>query len=293
MLLKEKIKMSQNKRNFDEWIEKFKSSISNYSYYVDFESVYKNIKKYKNELDILNSLIGSEDIEDKFESILRKNPKVIKCIPILLAKREDSIFCMDNEGIFEYSFDSLNYTIEQYKVFMRKTGLFELLQKHLVNNIEDYIIGVEVGLNSNGRKNRGGHLMENLVQEYVEKTGVKYYKEMYLSDVQKKWGIDLSAISNVGKTKKRFDFVVKTKDCVYGIEVNFYASNGSKLNETARSYKMLTEEAKNISGFKFVWLTDGKGWMGARHNLEETFDVLDNLYNLNEIENGALENLFK
>ena len=116
---------------------------------------------------------------------------------------------------------------------------------------------------------------------------------MYISDIQKKWGIDLSAISNEGKTEKRFDFIVKTPLQIYGIETNFYKSGGSKLNETARSYKTLALEAQTVPGFSFVWFTDGKGWHSASHNLEETFDVLPHLYNIHDMEAGIMETLFK
>ena len=96
---------------------------------------------------------------------------------------------------------------------MRKTGLFELLSKHLLNNLYDYVTGVETGLDSNGRKNRGGHQFENLVERYICKAGFEkdknYFKEMYLSDVEEKWNVDLSSLSNKGKTRKRFDYVVK------------------------------------------------------------------------------------
>lgn len=103
-----------------------------------------------------------------------------------------------------------------------------------------------------------------------------------------KWGIDLSAISNSGKMEKRFDFVIKTDNMIYGIETNFYASGGSKLNETARSYKQLSQEADTIDGFTFVWFTDGQGWQSARHNLEETFDVMENIYSIDDLENGII-----
>ena len=116
---------------------------------------------------------------------------------------------------------------------------------------------------------------------------------MYISDIQKRWNLDLSSISNTGKTEKRFDFVVKKGNTVYGIETNFYASSGSKLNETARSYKTIALEAKGIKGFAFVWFTDGIGWQSAKHNLEETFDVLDNLYCIADLENGIINKLFK
>jgi type II restriction enzyme len=182
---------------------------------------------------------------------------------------------------------------------MKKTGLFELIQNHIISNLVDYATGVETGLDSNGRKNRGGHLMENLVERYIQKAGFRkgenYFKEMYLSDIQSKWGVDLSSLSNSGKADKRFDYVVKTSTTIYAIETNFYGGGGggSKLNETARSYKMIAEEAKNIQGFKFVWFTDGTAWNRAKHNLEETFDVLEDLYSIDDMENGIMNKIFK
>ena len=180
---------------------------------------------------------------------------------------------------------------------MRKTGLFDLISNHIINNLVDYATGVEVGLDSNGRKNRGGHLMENLVESYFQKEGVvkgvDYFKEMYISDIENRWGINLSGISNQGKAEKRFDFVIKTDKTIYGIETNFYTGGGSKLNETARSYKTIALEAKEIDGFAFVWFTDGyDGWKSARHNLEETFDVLETIYCITDLENGIVKKLF-
>ena len=163
---------------------------------------------------------------------------------------------------------------------------------HLVNNLVDYVTGVETGLDSNGRKNRGGHLMEDVVEGFIKETGVEYYKEMYLAEIERKWGLDLSALSNDGKARKRFDFVAKTPTTVYAFETNFYASSGSKLNETARSYKLLAQESKGISGFTFVWITDGLGWKSAKNNLRETFDETEFLYSIVELENGALSDLF-
>ena len=180
---------------------------------------------------------------------------------------------------------------------MRETGLFDLLEKHIVNNLVDYATGVETGLDSNGRKNRGGHLMEDLVESFIIKAGfvkdVSYFKEIYIHQISEMWNVDLSAISNQGKMEKRFDFVVKTSAMVYGIETNFYGSGGSKLNETARSYKTLALETDTIDGFTFVWFTDGKGWTSARHNLEETFDVMPHIYNIKDLESGIMSEVFK
>lgn len=279
-------------RNFSEWLSKFRSSIANYGYYVDFEKVHRNVDGIKIELNILNSLIGSKDIENDFENLVARYPETLKCIPLLLAVREKEIYAIDGDGEFTYNFKKANYSVEQYKIFMRKTGLFDLLEKHIISNLIDYATGVEMGLDSNGRKNRGGHLMEDLVESFIVKAGFKkgegYFKEMYIHEITDKWGIDLSAISNSGKMEKRFDFVIKTDNMIYGIETNFYASGGSKLNETARSYKQLSQEADTIDGFTFVWFTDGQGWTSARHNLEETFDVMENIYSIDDLENGVI-----
>ena len=285
-------------RNFAEWLLTFTDSIANYKYYIDFETIYKNAEIYKIELNMLNSLIGSEDIEKEFEGLVHKYPEVLKCIPILLAVRQSEIIVLDDEGNkFEYNFNKMNYDIEQYKVFMRETGIFDLLKKHLVNNLYDYVLGVECGLNSNARKNRGGHLMEDLVEKFIQKAGFKkgetYYKEMYKQEIENKWKLDMSFISNKNQSTKRFDFVVKTDNCIYGIETNFYAAGGSKLNETARSYKMIAEESDKVVGFEFVWFTDGMGWISARNNLKETFDNMKNVYNIADMKNGIMREIFQ
>ena len=286
------------KRNFSEWLLTFTDSIADYKYYIDFETVYRNAEKLKLELNMLNSLIGSKTIESDFDNLVTKYPEVLKCIPILLAVRQSEIIVLDKDGNkFEYNFKEMNYTLEQYKTFMRETGLFDLIQNHLVNNLYDYVLGVESGLNSNARKNRGGHLMEDLVENLIQKAGfVKnetYFKEMDLRLIEEKWKLDMSFISNQKQATKRFDFVIKTDSCIYGIETNFYAASGSKLNETARSYKMISEESKQIEGFEFVWFTDGTGWISARNNLKETFDNMEHIYNINDLKNGIIKNVIK
>ena len=282
-------------RNFNDWLSKFKTSISDYKYYVDFEKIYKNVDKVKVELNILNSLIGSKNIEEEFQNILIKYPETLECIPLLLAVRSREIFVKDEINEYLFKFDKMVYSIKDYIKFMRESGLFDLLQNHIINNLYDYVLGIEVGLDSNGRKNRGGHLMENLVESYIIKAGYKkdvdYFKEIYLKDIEKKWNLDLSEISGHNTSTKRFDFVIKTDKQVYVIETNFYSSGGSKLNETARSYKMLAQESKKVDGVTFMWFTDGTGWNSAKKNLEETFNELETMYNINDLENGILNEL--
>lgn len=286
------------KRDFSKWLAGFRDSIADYGYYIDFQKVHRNVDEIKVELNILNSLIGSKSIEADFQNIVKRYPEVLKCIPLLLAVRASEIYCQDSNGGVLYNFNinksslGKQEVIEQYCYFMKETGLFDLLQNHIISNLIDYATGVETGLDSNGRKNRGGHLMEDLVESFIKKAGYKkgvtYFKEMYIHEITERWKVDLSAISNQGKMEKRFDFVIKTPNMIYGIGTNFYGSGGSKLNETARSYKTLALETDTISGFTFVWFTDGKGWNSARNNLEETFDVMDNVYNIKDLEDGII-----
>lgn len=287
--------MHTDMRDFDIWLSGFRPSIADYSYYVDFNKVFRNVDAIRIPLNILNSLIGSKNIEADFKQIVTQYPETLRCIPILLAKREFDIMAMDDEGQMDFHFDKPNYPIDEYTKFMRKTGLFNLMENHIVNNLVDYVTGIETGLDSNGRKNRGGHLMENLVESFLRKAGLikgtDYFKEMYIHEIEEKWGIDLSSISNNGKAEKRFDFVVKGAQTVYGIETNFYSSSGSKLNETARSYKTITLETDSLNNFKFVWFTDGCGWLNARNNLKETFDVLEHLYNISDLEKGIISEI--
>lgn len=218
------------KRDFNNWLAQFRKSIADYQYYIDFGKVFTNVDSIKVELNIMNSLIGSKNIEIEFDKLVTSYPNILKCIPILIAKREMDIEVLDEDGSFCYNFRIMNYDIEQYKVFMRKTGIFNLLENRIIGSLVDYVTGVETGLDSNGRKNRGGHLMENLVEAFIKKAGFKkdstYFKEMYIHEIENKFSIDLSSISNQGKAEKRFDFVVKTPSMVYGIETNFYGSSG-------------------------------------------------------------------
>ena len=282
-----------NNRSFENWFLTFKKSINGYRYYTDFEKVYRNVDKLKVQIHILNSLVGSKDIEKEFENILTQYPECLKVVPLLLAVRNNEIFCRDEFGETEYKFDKPFQSVKQYKYFMRQTGLFDLLENHCINSVYDYLTGVEVGLDSNARKNRGGHQMEDIVKFFLEKSGFSYYQEMYLDDIEKRWDYDLSPISSKGTSTKRWDFVVKTSDNLFAIETNFYTDGGSKLNETARSYKMIAEESAAIKNFTFVWITDGEGWKKAKRNLKETFLILPTLYNIHDLENGIFLEIFK
>lgn len=281
-------------RDFETWLSTMTDTVADWTYYTDFPKVFRNVNEIKIPLNLLNSLIGSKNIRQEFISLINKYPEVLKVVPIIIAKRiKDKIIIKTPEKDFYFDFKKVEYSNEEYADFLEKTGIFDLLQNRLIGNLVDYITGVEVGLDSNGRKNRTGHAMENLVEKFLKEYDFDYYKEMYQDDVEQTFDVDLSNITNKGTTQKRFDFVTSYNGIVYLIEVNFYSSGGSKLNETARSYKMITEEVKGIPNVEFVWFTDGKGWSSARNNLRETFEVLPTIFNINDCKNGALEFLKK
>lgn len=293
-------------RSFEKWFSTFDDSIASWTYYTDFAKIYKNANSLKNELNLLNGLIGSKNIEYDFKEIYNEYPKIIKAIPILIAKRlKDIIIVKSAERDYYFNFRNINYSIDDYIKFMRKSGILDLFENHLISNVYDYVLGVEAGMDTNARKNRTGDAMEDLVEEFILDAGyiknVNYFKEMDTNELKRKFNIDITAIlekiDRETKTKKgklatkRFDFVIKTKYNIYLIETNFYNSNGSKLNETARSYKMLFSELSKIDGIKFCWFTDGDGWKKAKSNLEETFSVTDNMYNIADLKSGIINNL--
>ena len=206
-------------RDFNAWLSTMKDSVATWTYYTDFNKVYENVQKIKVELNILNSLIGSKNIEEEFKSIVNQYPNVLVVVPILLAKREAEIKVQDADGNYVFNFVKMNYTVDQYALFMRNSGLFDLLQNHIINNLVDYVLGIEVGMDTNGRKNRTGHVMEDLVESYLIKAGLvkgkTYFKEMNASEVERRFHLDLSSLSNDGELEKRSLFLFREEIYAY------------------------------------------------------------------------------
>lgn len=292
-------------RDFEGWLGNFVESIATYGYYVDWDKIFSKVETLKVELHILNSLVGSRNIKREFLDLVARYPEIKHVIPILIAKRDSAVPVLDIEtGYQVFDFNSTSLSDEECAAFMEKSGLFHLISERIVDNLYDFVTGVETGLDSNARKNRGGHLMENLVRDYLLQAGLQcgsaqadqptpgwFYKEIYASKLES-WGLDMRPLTNQGKSGKRFDFAVCTNQTIFGIETNFYSSGGSKLNETARSYKQLAEESRQIPGFEFVWFTDGKGWHSAKRNLLETFEVMEHIYSIADLESGICTKLF-
>lgn len=283
------------KRSFEEIIGNLRDSIATYNYYVDFNKVYRNVNKVEMQLNLLNYLIGKDNIEQEFMKLIVEYPDVIEVIPILLAVREGEIKIIDGE-VISYSFKKMNREVADYTKLLRESGLVELFEKKKIKNLVDYVTGVEVGLDTNARKNRTGHLMEDIVESYIKKIpNVDYLKEATKNDIKKHFKTDELDDLNLDdekKTNKRFDFVVKSRTGkLLLIETNFYGGSGSKLNETARSYAKLGKDITGINGIEFVWITDGKGWRSTQNNLREAYSVIEHLYTLDDLDNGVLEKL--
>lgn len=280
-------------RNFEEWIETFISTIHTYTTWVDFSKVKRNANKLAVELNILNVLLGldGEHIKNRFIQLIQEYPKCLQCIPLLLAIRDSKIKQM--EGTFDFSSKYMMSLFKDKQVnyisFMEKSGLFEMMKNGSIKNLYDYVLGVETGLDTNARKNRVGQLMSNRVQDFFNKEHISYDKEMHCKKLQEKYNIDLPI------TNKRFDFVLKIDNVVFAVEVNFYSSGGSKLVPIAESYKNRYNILKDIKNFKFVWITDGKGWknIDAKKSLEKTFNVLEDIYNLNDLKNRQFISILK
>jgi len=160
--------------------------------------------------------------------------------------------------------------------FLDNTGLTEIFQSKKINDLVDYVFGIETGLDTNARKNRSGHVMEGMVSRILDKNGISYRQEVYSSE----WP-EITKV--LGDDEKRFDFVIETKEKTYLIEVNFYSGGGSKLNEVARSYSDIAPKINSVPGFEFVWITDGIGWNSAKNKLQEAYSIIPSVYNLTNI----------
>lgn len=244
--------------------------------YVDFRKVAANVDAISLRLNQLNYLIGQEDMGSAVRNLWNENPKVFSVLDILIAVRtKDRKKVLDSHGAVRSVSDYFT-SPEQITAFLDETGLTEVFQSKQIRNLVDYVFGVEVGLDSNARKNRGGHIMEALVADTLRRNGIAFEQEVYYTEFPE-------IVKALGADKKRFDFVVRTSRITYLIEANFYTGGGSKLNEVARSYSELAPKINAVPGFEFVWITDGIGWNDARNKLEEAFAHIPDIYNLSSL----------
>jgi type II restriction enzyme len=299
---KDVLRCTNDDQVFDYLLANLKPSNTLWSYFVNWEKVIENTKKIELALNILNYLIGKDNFDDEFRFIIKKNPDVIEVIPALVVRdgenKKKFQILVDYKSkklkYDSYDFSKKNLTdddIEKCLIFVKNTGLKDLIVSKKIKNLVDYMIGIEAGLDSNGRKNRGGHAMEDIVGTFINdvcrKNGYKYLKEANAEKIKTELGRNVT----VDKSSRRYDFVIDNKKDLFLIETNFYGGGGSKLKSTAGEYRNLYDVLKNKH--KFIWITDGIGWRKTSKPLRETFEYNDYLFNLSMLEKGILKFLLK
>ena len=261
---------------FNLFLSQLRETNATLDFYCDFPKIAKNVAEIEISLNTLNYLIGKEDLRAAVEALWNRDPRVFDVMDILIATRQkDNKKYIDNDGSM-YSVHSLFNSVDGVMKFLEGTGLEKVLKNKEVKDLVDYVFGVETGLDTNARKNRSGEITETLVARIFANAGITYREQ-----VSSKEFPTISAV--LGVDQKVFDFVITANDITYLIEVNFYSGGGSKLNEVARSYTDVAPKVNGVSGFEFVWITDGIGWNSARNKLEEAFAAIPNIYNLTTI----------
>ena len=264
-------------KDYDKFISQLQETNQTLDFFCDFDKISQNVEDIKLSLCMLNSLIGSTDMRKSVETIWNRDRTAFDVMNILIAVRsEGKKKIMDNIGRCVL-LDSLFQSADGVMEFLDSTGLTEVFKSRKINNLVDYVFGIETGLDTNARKNRSGHIMENMVARLFDNNDIKYRQEVYSYE----WP---EITSVLGDDEKRFDFVVQTAKMTFLIEVNFYSSGGSKLNEVARSYSDIAPKINSVPGFEFVWITDGIGWKSARNKLQEAFTIIPSIYNLSNIQ---------
>lgn len=265
-------------KQFDIFISQLKETNQTLDFFCDFEKIGRNVDDIKLSLCILNSLIGTSDLKKSVETIWNRDKTAFSVLPILIAVRDEGskkvLDSLNNIVEIKTFFGSIDRVIE----FLESTGLADLFRNRTIKDLVDYVFGIETGLDTNARKNRSGHIMENTVAQIFKDNNIKYRQEIYSSE----WKVITEVL---GTDKKRFDFVIETSNNTYLIEVNFYSDGGSKPNEVARSYSDIAPKINSVEGFEFVWITDGIGWKKAKNKIQEAYCIIPRVYNLTDIVN--------
>jgi type II restriction enzyme len=286
-----------NKNTLEGIVKHFQNTLleSNmtYSYFCNWEKIKQNIDKYRYEINILNYIVGQNNPKEKLKEILRKNPKTLQVIPLIIAVRDLNIAVIEDpekpiETLKKYDFGkaSLSDTeITEILSFCEHSCILDLFSE--IKNLNDFLLGVETGLDTNARKNRSGTAMELLIYPILKKIkDIEIYS-------QKKFGYvaDLNKIKiNDGLRSRKFDYVIKTPKKYFNVEVNYYAGQGSKPQEIVDSYINRNNEL-NGSGWGFIWISDGPGWKKGINQLTKAFSQMDYVLNVSFAKSGILEKI--
>ena len=264
-----------------------------YEFWVDWDKANRNSDEYKYQLGLLATLKGSDTPRKDLEKLLRRYPEVAEALPRLLAERGNELTILSGQS-HPFKYIDLDFAtrersseeIRQLATFAEKTGLLEMLSS--VTQPQDYLLGVEVGLDSNARKNRSGVVLESLVEDTIDalagaNKGLVCLKQTVFKQAAKAFDVDCPPAMSA----RRFDFALLHGGVPTNIEVNFYGGTGSKPSEIVGSYcdraRILKEH-----GWRFVWVTDGPGWLKMRNPLRVGVEAIDYVLNYQMLHDGLL-----
>ena len=263
-------------KNFGTFMSQLRETNQTLGFFCDFDKISNNVENIKLSLCMLNSLIGTNDLRRSVETIWERDKTAFNILDILIAVRSNGQKKVLNANGECVALNSFFESVDSVVEYLEDTGLAHILKEGRIKNLVDYVFGIETGLDSNARKNRSGHVMENMVSKIFDDNNITYRKEVY----SKEW-TDIKRV--LGDDEKRFDFAIEAHQKTYLIEVNFYSGGGSKLNEVARAYTDIAPKVNSVPNFEFVWITDGIGWKDARTKLHEAYNIIPSVYNLTSI----------
>lgn len=259
-------------KDFDKFMSQLSETNATLDFYSDFNKIRNNVSDIAISLNMLNYLLGKENLREAVTALWERDKKVFDVLDILIAtRRKDKKKFVDNDGK-PYLISSLFTSVDGVMMFLEETGLADVFVRKDIKDLVDYVFGVETGLDTNARKNRSGDITETLLHRILEANGIVHRTEVYSREFP-----EIEAV--LGEDEKRFDFVIKTKEKTFLIELNFYSGGGSKLNEVARAYRELAPIVNGVEGYEFVWITDGEGWNSARNKLAEAYNEIPRMYN--------------
>jgi type II restriction enzyme len=288
---------------FNYFMDNLRYTNRTFDFYVDWGKVFLNVENIEIELNILNYLVGKPNIKSEFYDLIERYPNIVSVIPILIAVREKNLEVLTNfktpnweyrtftfRKKSEYTHEEISHIVE----FCDKVGLLQLLRDRRIKNLVDYCIGLEVGIGTNARKNRGGKIMEDIIEWHIHElcTALRldYIVQATKGKILEQWNLVLP----IDKSSRQYDFAILNNDKIVLIETNFFSGGGSKLKSVAGEFQSLDTFLKTEDIVdKFIWITDGVGWITAKSPLKEAFIHNDFIINTKMIFDGVLEEIIK
>lgn len=264
-------------KDFETFLGELSQTNATLNYFTDFDKVKSNVAQIELKLNQLNYLLGKQDLKTAVFDLHQENPKCFSILEILLAVRQKEKKKTLNAHGDVVALNSYLSSPDLIIEFLEQSGLADVFKDRNIKNLVDYVFGIEVGLDTNARKNRGGDNMSKAISLIFDNADIFYKKEVK--------NTIFPDIESLGSDVKQFDFVIKTQQKTYVIEVNYYNSGGSKLNEVARAYSDVAPKINQYPSFEFVWITDGQGWLTAKNKLEEAYKIIPSVYNLATLPN--------